>query len=261
MVPRPGPSDTHSSLPSSTTAGSADPTEDQGASQQSRPAPASHLVTVRESLLSSGASDRVFQLVSQPKRDSTENVYNYRWARWQDWCNEPSVACMNPSAPQLANFLTFLSDTHSLSASTVKGYHSAISTTIRQCGGPDLSNAHLLHDVARGLSLREARQPRRIPSWDLFVVLDALRRPPFEPLHSVSFKFLTMKTAFLLSLASGRRRSEIHALSGAKHDIAFLKDKSIQLKFLPEFLAKNQCPGDPSPLVLVRPLSAIFEQG
>ena len=120
MVPRPGPFDTHSSLPSSATAGSASPAKDKGASQQSRPAPASHLVTVRESLLSSGASDRVFQLVSQPKRDSTENVYNYRWARWQDWCNEHSAACLNPSAPELATFLTFLLDKHSLSVSTVR---------------------------------------------------------------------------------------------------------------------------------------------
>ena len=63
-----------------------------------------------------------------------------------------------PAAPELASFLTFLSDKHSLSASTVKGYHSAISTTIQQCWGPDLSNALLLHDVACGLSLREAWQ-------------------------------------------------------------------------------------------------------
>ena len=56
-------------------------------------------------------------------------------------------------------------------------------------GGGDFSNTHPLHDVARGLSLREARQPRRTPSWDLFVVLDALRRPPLEPLHSASFSF------------------------------------------------------------------------
>ena len=74
MVLRPGPSDTHSFLLPSATAGPADPTEDQGTTQQSRQAPASRLVTVRESLLSSGASDRVFQLVSQSRRDSTENV-------------------------------------------------------------------------------------------------------------------------------------------------------------------------------------------
>ena len=148
MVPRPGPSDTHSSLPSSITAGSVNSAEDQGVSQQSRPAPALHPVTVLESLLLSVASDRVFQLVSQSRRDSTENVYNFRWARWQDWCSEHSDAYLNPSAPELANFLTFLSDKHSLSARTVKGYRSAISATVRQCGGPDLSNTHLLHDIA-----------------------------------------------------------------------------------------------------------------
>ena len=123
-----------------------------------------------------------------------------------------------------------------------------------------MNYTHSVHDVALGLSLREAQQPRRTPSWDLFVVLDAMRRPPFEPLHSASFKFLTMKTSFLLPLASGRRRSEIHTLRGAKQDIPFLKDKSIQLKFLPEFLAKSQCPGDPSPMVLVRSVAAILSK-
>ena len=188
-VPRPGPSDIHSSLPSSTVVGSAGPAEDRGASQQSRQAPTSHLVTVHESLLPSGSSDRVIQLVSQSWHNLTENVCDYRWACWQDWCNEHSVACLNPLAPELANFLTSLSDKHRLSASTVKGYRSAVSTKIRQCRGPDLSNTQLLHDVARGLSLHEAWQPCRTPTWDLFVVLDALRLPPFELLYSVSFKF------------------------------------------------------------------------
>ena len=31
--------------------------------------------------------------------------------------------------------------------------------------------------------------------------------------------------------------------SGVKHDIIFLKDKSIQLEFLPEFLAKTSVRG------------------
>ena len=107
-VPRPGPSDTHSALPSSATAGPADPAEDQGVSQQSRPAPASRLVTVRESLLSSGDSDRVSRLISQSRRESTQNVDNYRWARWQDWCNEHSVACVNSRWRSLPNHCVLL---------------------------------------------------------------------------------------------------------------------------------------------------------
>ena len=73
-VPSPGPSDTHSPRPTSTTVGSVNPAEDQGVSQQSRPAPAFHPVTVLESLLLSGDSDRVSQLVSQSRRDSTESI-------------------------------------------------------------------------------------------------------------------------------------------------------------------------------------------
>ena len=50
--------------------------------------------------------------------------------------------------------------------------------------------------------------------WDLTVVLNALTKSPFEPRDtaSVDLKFLTFTTVFLLFLASGARRGEIHAL-------------------------------------------------
>ena len=121
-------------------------------------------------------------------------------------------------------FSDFLADKHNLSASTVKGYRSAISTTSQQCGGLDLSDTNLLHHVAHGLSQHEAWQLRRTPSWDLFVVLAALRHPLFEHLHSVSVRFFAMKTTFPLSLVSRWQRSEVHAVGGAKHDITILKD-------------------------------------
>jgi hypothetical protein len=54
---------------------------------------------------------------------------------------------------------------------------------------------------------------REPPSWDLLAVLGALRRLPFEPMASISLQHLSWKTAFLLALASGRRRSELSALS------------------------------------------------
>ena len=108
------------------------------------------------------------------------------------------------------------------------------------------------------MALREAQSPRRIPLWDLFVVLDALRKPPFEPISTVAFDLLSMKTTFLLALASARRRSEIHALSGDPRDIAFHRDGSVSLKFLPEFLAKNQEPGTPSPSLVIRSLADIL---
>ena len=46
-----------------------------------------------------------------------------------------------------------------------------------------------------------------------------------------------------MALASGRRRSEIHALSASSCSVNFLADKSsVKLHFFPGFLAKNQVP-------------------
>ncbi|XP_076451683.1 uncharacterized protein LOC143287522 [Babylonia areolata] len=161
---------------------------------------------------------------------------------------------------QLANFLAHCSSVLNLSASSVRGYRSAICTTIKQLGGPAFEADFLLREVARGASLKEARNPRRVPLWDLFLVLDFIRKQPFEPLGTIPFDLLTLKTTFLLLLATGRRRSEIHGLSGMPQDLAFHRDGSITLHFLPEFLAKNQDPEVPSPSLRVRPLSDILTQ-
>lgn len=59
---------------------------------------------------------------------------------------------------------------------------------------------------ARGLLLVSRLLVR---PWDLAVVLEGLRGPPFKPLLGVSLKRL----APLLPLASARRVSDIHALS------------------------------------------------
>ena len=61
----------------------------------------------------------------------------------------------------------------------------------------------------------------------------------FEPLEEAPIKYVTWKTVFLLALASGKRRSEIHAwtLDG----LLCLGDwDQIQLTPSPSFIAKNQ---------------------
>ncbi|CAM4271794.1 unnamed protein product [Leuciscus chuanchicus] len=52
-----------------------------------------------------------------------------------------------------------------------------------------------------------------VPSWDLSVVLTALQSAPFEPLQSVELKFLSMKTALLVALASIKRVGDLQAFS------------------------------------------------
>ena len=76
--------------------------------------------------------------------------------------------------------------------------------------------------------------------------------PLYEPLSSISLKWLTLKTFFLVFVASGRRGSEAHTFSAMDQGIAFEPDGSISLRFLPEFLAQNQQPGTTSSVVFIR---------
>lgn len=41
----------------------------------------------------------------------------------------------------------------------------------------------------------------RVPAWELAFVLEGLSAAPFEPLDSVSEKFLTLETVFLLAIS------------------------------------------------------------
>ena len=208
-----------------------------------------------------GASDDVIGLLDSSHRVSTHSVYGHYWGRWLSWADSHSVDPIRPSDVQLANFLASLFVRDRLALNTVKGYRSAINSTISQLGGSirDAShNPHLLRDLIRGASLRDARRPRRAPAWDLVLVLASLREAPYEPLGRASLKLLSFKTVFLLTLASGRRGSEVHAISGASADIAFEPDGSVSLHFLPEFLAKNQVPGSVPPTLFIPALTRIL---
>ena len=51
-----------------------------------------------------------------------------------------------------------------------------------------------------------------LPQWDLGIVLEALSKPPYEPLWEASLKHLTLSTVCLLAMVSAGRRSELQPL-------------------------------------------------
>ena len=61
----------------------------------------------------------------------------------------------------------------------------------------------------------ESQRPRITPvvlQWDLGIVLEALSKPPYEPLREASLKHLTLKTVSLIAMASAGRCSELQSL-------------------------------------------------
>lgn len=89
----------------------------------------------------------------------------------------------------------------------------AISAMHARIDGVTVGSHTLVSRFLKGV--RRLRPPRRnpLPSWDLSLVLAMLRQPPFEPLETAELSLISMKTAFLLAMASAKRVGELHAFS------------------------------------------------
>ena len=201
------------------------------------------MVSVRDNLRQKGFSETATKHISRSVRESTSIVYDAKWTIFSDWCVGREIDPFKISVQQLADFLVFLFEVKGLAPSTVKGYRSAISRTIHISGGEDFGNNQFISLLVRNFSLERPRQRVLVPQWNLGLVLSALNLTPFEPAEEVDLKFLSYKCCFLLALASGRRRSEVHAFSTSNSCLRFSRDKSsVTLLTDPAFLGKNQIP-------------------
>ena len=154
--------------------------------------------------------EEVAKRIKEPQRNSSRRIYQSRWSIFGKWCEESQVDVFDPTIPDAANFLNCLFKERNLKPSTIAGYRRAIADGLGLKGeqfSKSLELSRLLASFYRDKPVAN----RSIPSWDLALVLHALTKQPFEPLGKASLKLLTFKTVFLLTLASGKRRSEVHA--------------------------------------------------
>ena len=142
----------------------------------------------------------------------------------------------------------------------MKGYVTAISNRHDEIGKVRLSANPLVRSWIAGLTKTKGFPRVLIPAWDLQIVLKALKRFPFEPLRSASFKFLTWKTAFLLAITSARRASELHALCYTEPYIA-MSDPMVLLWPNIEFLPKVNTPFHASQPIRVPSMHASTDPG
>jgi len=118
--------------------------------------------------------------------------------------------------------LNFLSEkSGSVAVNTLKGYITAIARRHEPVQGTSISLHPTVTQWRKGVEKHLGVTRTLVPSWNLDLVLAALKKPPFEPIHTTSNKHLTWKTVFLVALASARRASELHALSCEAPYIAF----------------------------------------
>ena len=155
-----------------------------------------------------------------------------------DWCNKRDTDPHKADVVLIANFINHLHKDKSLKFSTIEGYKTAISHTLKATSGLDISHnpdlANLLANIARDGKAKKSM----VPNWDLSLVLTMLTKEPFEPINEASMTHLTYKTVFLLAFASGKRRGELHSFT--KEVLHTEGWRSMTLQPCPDFIAKTE---------------------
>ena len=198
-------------------------------------AQASCLETLQRFTRAAGFSSAVAIQSSLARRPSSRSLYQHRWSVYRSWCREQGHSVSRPTLAKIADFLYWLRFTKGLSVSSLRGYRSALSAVFR-FHLPSLSSDPVLRDLLRSFRLSSAERIMRPPAWDLSKVLQYLVTSAFEPLSQASFRALTLKTLFLLALATAKRVGELQALSAV---VTFVGADAC-LSYIPQFVAKSE---------------------
>ena len=183
--------------------------------QQSTTSQPPRLVSRSGQLQEQGFSVEMAERIATPQRSSTRNIYKSKWALFEKWCRENSVDFSTPSVKQISDFFMYLYQDLNRRPSTIDGYRTAIVDTLGPAGH-HITQSSDLHRLLSSFHRDRPKSSRNLPKWNLSVVLNELTKAPVEPMKDTDLKHLTLKTAFLLALASGKRRSEIHVWAANK---------------------------------------------
>ena len=126
-----------------------------------------------------------------------------------------------------------------------------ISKTLKFKFVTNIGSDPIISELIKTFEIQRPIQRSLAPKWDLACVLSSLRKDPYEPSHK-GLLHLTVKTVFLLTMATAKPVSEIHALAmDTEHLRSDKTDGSVSLRTRRGFLAKYQ--PSKSPLTIFIP--------
>ena len=177
-------------------------------------------------------------------RASTRSVYDSRWKIYVNWC---LARKRDPFSLPVTKVLDFLQEkADKLQWTSVQGYVTAISHRHSQVkfGSRSyrLSKLPSLQTWLKGLKEQKGVPRVLVPTWNLEIVLSALKRAPYHPVESIDLKHLTWKAAFLVAITSARRASEIHALRADSLQFGSSSvTASVDINFVPKVASAWHC--------------------
>ena len=210
--------------------------------------------TLRAILRAKGHSREAARMMSRSLRESSLQVYESHWARFVSFCRSKRWHVYRVRSHHFSTYMIHLFR-DGLLPSTIISHRTSVASLLRHWVHNPAADPHI-RLLIRAFPLERPVQCRIMPKWDLHLVLLSLLRPPFasdgdvdgeSPDDVIPLKWQTMKTVFLLALASARWRSYLHALSVAPCRCVFARgntQRQLVVSLLPEpgSLAKNQLP-------------------
>ena len=142
------------------------------------------LETERRSIIADGISDKAAETILLSIRSGTRQAYNRKWVAFSNWCQE---RLQNPFAAPLGliiEYLQYLFDS-GLQYNTICVHRSVYSRYHNGISGINVGDHPLVSQFVKGVF--NLRPPNRVlvPSWDLTLMLEVLKEPPFYPLASI----------------------------------------------------------------------------
>ena len=185
-------------------------------------------------LRNEGFSEDVLRQLGASRVTSTNNTYESKWKLFAVFCREKALDPFLASSATVAEFLVHVARSKEASVSTLAGYRSAIGNVLRLTTGFNPGECPLLNQLMKSFKRTQPVPRRRIPVWDISLVLRVLNSPQAVN-ESLSLRLLTAKVVFLVALASGDRCSAVAALKVPPRET----DEGIQVEFHDDFVPKS----------------------
>lgn len=144
---------------------------------------------------------------------STNKQYRSKWNYFVHWATSSGRDPCAASLPLLSEFLLHVFNDRKVSVRTAKNYRSAIAFYGRSTLGYEIPEQDpIISDLFRSFKREQPIPSRHVVQWDVALVLKFFSSGRFRHWDTISDRDLTWKTTFILALATGKRRSELHAL-------------------------------------------------
>ena len=199
----------------------------------------SRLATIRSSV-PGGCSSDTLGMLDLAHRASTVRQYQAVWQKFITYLDNNGINHGDVTLAVVMNFLSYNAVYLKRQYRTIAAYKCALELPLKARFGLKFDNFEFQLFMRGIFNSNPPQRAKPIPTWSLDVLLSYLNCDVFEPLFSRSMEVMSKKLVCLLLLATGRRVSEICALS-MKHKV-INQGNSLQLYWLDEFKPKHYEP-------------------